>query len=450
MMVLPEIAELVLDAAKANGATAADVVIVRGKTLTVGVRCGATEKVLQAEEKQLGLRVWIGKRSAVAATSNLAPGPLREFAASTCALAKVVADDEYSGLPSLEECAPEVPELQLFDSRVEDLSPDEARKMAERAENTALGYDSRIINSEGAECSTEAGETWYASSTGFAAGYRSSVAHISVVPVAKGSQGLQRDYWYSQARHLEDLGSAEEVGHKAAQRTLRRLEARSITTCEVPVVFDPEAAATLLAHLAQAVVGQSIFRGMSFLAGRLGERIAPEFVNIIDDGRIPSALGSKPFDAEGVPTRRTAIVEEGQLRSYLLDCYAARRLGFSGSTGSASRAVGSTPVAAPTNFFLVPGKRSAEEIIATVKRGLYVTNLIGFGVNLTTGDYSRGASGLWIEDGQLAFPVEEITVAGNLLEMFARIEAIGSDLELRRSIASPTILIGRLTVAGRG
>ncbi len=449
-MLLPEAAELVLRAAKANGATAADVVVVRTRTLTVGVRSGAIEKVAQAEEKQLGLRVFVGKRSAVCSTSSFAPEALRDFASAACALAKVVAEDNYAGLADLEEQTLEGPDLQLFDSRVSELGPDEARQLAERAERSALEFDVRIVNSEGAECSTESTETWYASTMGFAAGYSATVISVSVVPVAKGSNGMQRDFWYSVVRQLERLASPEDIGRKAAERTLRRLEARSVKSCEVPVVFDSETAASLLGHLAQAVIGQSIFRGTSFLVGRLGRQIAPNFVNIVDDARIPAALGSKPFDAEGVPTRRLGIVEGGYLRSYLMDSYSARRLGFEKSTGSASRAVGSPPFAAPTNFFLLPGQVPAEEIVKSLKRGLYVTNLIGFGVNLTTGDYSRGAGGLWIENGQLTFPVEEVTVAGNLLDMFARIEAVGSDLELRRRVASPTILIGKLTVAGRG
>lgn len=449
-MLLPEIAELVLSAAKANGATAADVVAVSGRSLTVAVRCGRIEKVAQAEEKQLGLRVFIGARSAVAATANFAPDALRDFAAATCALAKVVAEDDCAGLPQIEACARDFPDLGLSDPHVRALTPSAARQLAERAESSALEYDARIVNSEGAECSTEFAQSWYATTSGFAGGYETTAASVSVVPVAKSSQGMQRDYWYSAARRVEQLDSPEDIGRRAAERALRRLDARSVGTCEVPVVFDPETAASLLGHLSQAVLGQAIFRGTSFLVGRLGQRIAPEFVNIVDDGRIPAALGSKPFDAEGVATRHTEVVREGHLCSYLLDCYSARRLGFPASTGSASRAVGSAPFASPTNFFLLPGKQAPEEIVRSVKRGLYVTNLIGFGVNQTTGDYSRGASGIWIENGELTFPVEEVTVAGNLLEMFSRIEAIGNDLELRRRVAAPTILIGKLTVAGRG
>ncbi|MCX8073116.1 MAG: metallopeptidase TldD-related protein [Candidatus Binatia bacterium] len=447
---LAEVAELALESAAASGATAADVVAVRGRELQVGVRRGSLEKVTQAEEKRLGLRVFIGCRSAVASTSDLTSSGIREFAAATCALAKVVVEDRYAGLPEEESLTRTYPNLELFDPQIAAVTPEEARAIAERAEESALAYDPRIVNSEGAECSVDAVELYYASTAGFRGSYKHSLMSISVVPVAKGTDGMQRDYWYSVARRRDRLAAAEEVGRRAAERALRRLDARRVATCQVPVVFDPETAASLLGHLAQAVVGQSIHRGTSFLAGRLGESIAPSFVNIIDDGRIPLGIGSKPFDAEGVGTGRTCVVEEGYLRSYLLDTYAARRLGFARSTGNASRAVSSAPAAAPTNLFLCPGSVAPEEIIRSVSRGFYVTNLIGFGVNLTTGDYSRGASGIWIENGELTFPVEGVTIAGNLRDMLAQIEAVGSDLELRRSVAAPTLLIGRLTVAGSG
>ncbi|GIW45581.1 MAG: peptidase C69 [Candidatus Binatia bacterium] len=449
-MTIAEAAELVLATARANGATAADVVVARSRQLEVSVRQRALEKVTQAEEKQLGLRVFVGKRSAVAATSDLTAAALREFARETCSLAKVVAEDPFSGFPRPEELARELPQLELFDARVAEMTPEQARALAERAEASALDYDSRIVNSEGAECSAQSAEIWYASTLGFARGYESSAISVSVVPVAKSNSGMQRDYWYSVVRQLDQLEPPEAIGRKAAERALRRLDARSVATCEVPVIFDPETASSLLGHLSQAVLGQAIYRGTSFLVGRLGQKIAPSFVTVVDDARIPAALGSKPFDAEGVETRRNTVVDGGYLSSYLLDSYSARRLGFPSSTGNAGRSVGSAPLAAPTNFYLLPGETPPEELIRSVSRGLYVTNLIGFGVNLTTGDYSRGASGLWIENGACSFAVEEVTVAGNLFEMWSRIEAIGNDLALRRAVAAPTILIGKLTVAGRG
>jgi PmbA protein len=287
----------------------------------------------------------------------------------------------------------------------------------------------------------------YASSRGFSGGYRDSAISLSVVPVASHNGAMQRDYWYSAQRHLSHLEKPADIGAKAAQRAVRRLAARQVRTCEVPVIFDPQMASGLLRHLAAAVSGYSLYKGVSFLIDKLGERIAPDFVTVVDDGTLPGKLGSKPFDGEGLPTRRTMVIENGVLRSYLFDAYSARKLN-SRSTGNASRSVGSPPHVSPTNFVLQPGNTSPEEIISSVKSGLYVTELIGMGVNASTGDYSRGAVGLWIENGELAYPVEEITIAGNLLQMYAGIEVIGNDLDYRSSVVAPTLKIARMTVAG--
>jgi PmbA protein len=258
---------------------------------------------------------------------------------------------------------------------------------------------------------------------------------------------MQRDYWYSSNRKFSRLESPANVGEKAAQRVLRRLGGRKIKTCEAPIVFDPEMAASLLRNLASALSGYSLYKGASFLAGKLGTQIGSDLLTVIDDGTIPGALGSRPFDGEGLAVRKKSVVEKGLLQSYLLDTYSGKKLGMA-STGNASRSVGEPPAVSPANFYLVPGKYSPEQIIATVKAGLYVTEMIGFGVNMVTGDYSRGAAGLWIENGELAYPVEEITIAGNLKEMFQNIEMAGSDLELRGRIASPTIKISQMTIAG--
>jgi PmbA protein len=258
---------------------------------------------------------------------------------------------------------------------------------------------------------------------------------------------MQRDYWHSSHRKLHRLESAVIIGKKAAERTLRRLGARRVKTQQAPIVFDPDMAASLLRHLAAAISGSSLYRKTSFLLNKLGEKVAASGVWIEDDARIPSALGSKPFDGEGLPTRRTPIVEDGVLTSYLLDTYSARKLGMR-STGSAARSFADTPAAGPTNFFLKAGTSSPEEIIRSVRSGLYVTELSGFGVNPVTGDYSRGAVGLWIENGEFAYPVEELTIAGNLLDMLKNIEMIGNDLELRGTIAAPTLKITRMTIAG--
>jgi PmbA protein len=272
---------------------------------------------------------------------------------------------------------------------------------------------------------------------------------MSVSPIATDPEtgAMQRDSWYDVQRKFAKLDSPEAVGLEAARRTVRKLGARKVATQRVPVVLDSEMAGSLMGNLCSAVSGYSLYKGASFLAGQLDKPLAPEYVTVYDDGRVVGGLGSRPFDGEGLPTRKTTVVERGVLKSYLLDTYSGRKLGLA-STGNASRSVGENPSVGPTNFYLAPGTKTSRDIIKTVKQGLYVTDLIGFGINMVTGDYSRGASGFWIEGGELAYPVEEITIAGNLKDMFAGIEMIGSDLVFRGRIASPTVKIAEMMVAG--
>jgi PmbA protein len=258
---------------------------------------------------------------------------------------------------------------------------------------------------------------------------------------------MQRDYWYSVARSLAKLESAEQVGKEAARRTLRRLGARKVKTAHVPVVLDPMVATSMIGHIFEGINGDSVYRGASFLAGKLGEKIAGPNVTVVDDGTMPGGFGTSPFDGEGIPTRRTVVIENGILKSYLLNTYTAKKLGLE-TTANASRGLAGTPGIGPGNYFLEPGQRAPGQIIADIKDGLYITEFLGHGANLVTGDYSRGASGMWIVNGELAYPVEEITVAGNLKEMFNNISEIGNDLEFRGSTASPTIRIDGLTVGG--
>jgi PmbA protein len=269
-----------------------------------------------------------------------------------------------------------------------------------------------------------------------------------VIPIAQDDKGgMQRDYWFSVARSLGRLEPAEQVGRIAAERTLRRLGARKAKTAQVPVIFDPLVATSMLEHIFEGVNGDSVYRGASFLAGKLGQKIAGENVTVIDDGTMPGGFGTSPFDGEGIPTQRTLVIDSGVLKSYLLNTYTARKLGLQ-TTGNAARALAGTPGIGPGNYFLEAGKKTPKEIIGDVREGLYVTEFLGHGANLVTGDYSRGASGLWISGGELTCPVEEITVAGNLKEMFFNISEIGNDLEFRGSVACPTIRIDGLTVGG--
>lgn len=445
---LEEVAEILLRGAAQHGASAADVVVAEGDSLIVGVRLGSVEKVQRARGKHLGLRAFAGERSAILSTADFARPALEQLAADAVALAKVTAPDPFSGLPEAALLATHPPALDLFDPAVGEVTAERATEWCIAAETAARDSDPRITNSEGAEFDAGSHFVLYAASNGFRGSYRSSSCSLSCVPVATHDGGMERDHWYSVQRRLDRLESPESIGRTAAQRTLRRLGARQIGTCEVPVVFDPDMAGSLLRHLAGAVSGGAIYRGLSFLAGKLGEAIAPAFINVYDDGLLADGLGTRPFDGEGLPTRRTPVVEGGVLRAYLCDTYAARKLSQP-PTGNASRSVGDSPHVSPTNFFLPAGTTPPAEIIGSVKRGLYVTELMGFGVNATTGDYSRGASGLWIEDGALTYPVSEITIAGNLLQMLRDIEVVGDDLTLRHSIAAPTLKIARMTVAGQ-
>ena len=443
----PELARDILHQAKAKGASQGDLLMVESDSFFVTVRLGEIEKISQAQEKRLGLRLFFGASSATASTSDISKGSIERLVDETCAMARLTAQDEYSGLPAPEECARTFLDLDLLDDSGRALSVEERSRLALETEKTALDYDRRITNSEGAEFSNQAGRVIYANSHGFSGEYRGSTYGLSVVPVAALDGMMQRDYWYSSQRKFSRLESPESVGRKAAARVLRRLGARKIKTREVPVVFEPEIAATLLRHLSGALSGYSLYKGASFLIGKLGDKIASELITVVDDGTIPAALGSKPFDGEGLPTGRKTVVEKGVLQSYLLDTYSGRKLGYP-STGNAARSVGEPPGVAPTNFYLSPGSFSPEKIIASVEEGFYVTELIGFGVNLVTGDYSRGAAGIWIEKGELAYPVEEVTIAGNLKEILLNIEMVGNDLEMRDRICAPTVKISRMTVAG--
>ena len=437
--------EDLINRAKRKGATAVDVVAVEGDSASVQVRLSAVDKLSKAQEKRLGLRVYFGQRSAGGSTSDFSPAAVDELVASTCALAEAVVEDPDAGLPEPNSLATEPPDLDLYDSGT--LSMDQMIDRATRAEDAALGVDARLKNSEGAEFGYVVGRTVFANSHRFFGDFQSSNFSCSVSPIAIEEGLMQRDYWYSVGRKLAQLDPPEAIGREAGRRTVRRLGARKVPTCRVPIVFDSEMAGGFLGNLCSAVNGYGIYKGASYLIGRLGEQIASPHVTIVDDGRMPGGLGSKPFDGEGLPTRKTVVVERGILKSYLLDTYAARKLKLA-STGNASRSVGEASSAGATNFYLAPGSASPEQIIGTVKRGLYVTELIGFGINMVTGDYSRGAVGFWIENGELAYPVEEITVAGNLKDMWLGVEMIGNDLVFRGRVASPTLKISEMTVAG--
>jgi PmbA protein len=442
-----ELMESVLGQATAAGASGAEVLLVENESFSVQVRMREVDTLKNAREKRLGLRLFLGQHSATTATSDVSPASLARLVSDTKAMAEATPEDPFGGMPESGSLASDLPDLDLWDGAAAQLSVPERIALARSAEVAALESDPRITNSEGADYRQGEGQIRFANTSGFYGEYRTSRTSLSMTPVAKDQSGMQRDGWYSVDRKLSRLEPADALGREAARRTLRRLGARKVATQSVPVVFDPDTAADLLGSVCGAVSGSAIYRGASFLAGRLGDQIAAPQCTVVDDGRLPAGLGSRPFDGEGLPTRRTVVIHDGVLQSYLLDTYSARKLALA-STGNASRALGQRPTVGPTNFCMLPGLASPAEIIRSVRRGLYVTEMIGFGVNLVTGDYSRGAVGLWIEDGELTHAVEEVTIAGNLRDMLQEIELIGNDLQWRASIACPTLKIARMMVAG--
>jgi PmbA protein len=447
MTALEQIAVDLVDRAKAAGATAADVLVREADEFSTTLRTGKIESLKEAVSKALGLRVLIGIRSASSYSSDFSEQSLGRLVERTIAMAKVTSEDPASGLPERDQLGRYPGDLNLFSSDVDSLSTEDRIQLARRAEEAALGADPRIQNSQGAGFEASQGTVAYANSLGFAGSYRASYCALSVSPIARQNGSMQRDYWYSVARRAAALETPEALGRKAAQRVLRKLGARKVSTCQVPVVFDPETARSLLSHIFDAVRGDAIYRSASFLTGKLHQKIANENVTILDDGLRSGGFGSRPFDGEGIPSSVTPVVEKGVLQNYLLNCYTARKLGLQ-TTGNASRGLAGPPGVGPKNFYMPPGPHSPEEVLHCVENGLYVTELIGFGVNTVTGDYSRGAGGMWVEKGKFAYPVEEVTIAGNLAEMLNHVEMVGSDLEFRSALAAPTLVISGLTVAG--
>jgi len=441
--------QFVLDTAKANGATTADALFVSGHSNEVRVRLSETEQVKQSRSKGVGLRVLVGQRTATTSSSDLSREALANLIERTCKAAQVTAEDPTAGLPDagLFETAPTT-DLDLYDASLETITAERGIAMARECEAAAMGADARIKNSEGAEMGWGVSVTHFANSFGVYRTNRRGSVSFWTTPVAEQDGTMERDYWYTSARHFDDLESPAEVGRIAAHRTLRRLGASKPDTCKVPVIFEAPVACRLLGALSGAVVGGAIYRKASYLLDKLGEKVASDAITIVDNALIPRGSGSKPFDGEGLATDATTVIDNGVLKSYLLDSYSARKLGMT-TTRNASRGLAGTPSASSTNFWMSPGNQSLPELIATTKRGLLVTELIGFGVNTITGDYSQGASGVWIEDGELTRPVSEFTIASTLPRMWTTIDAIGNDRDPRRAVSAPSFRIAEMTVAGQ-
>jgi PmbA protein len=434
---MAEVARRALEVARERGATDAEVEVSAAIGQSVTVRRGEVETVEYNRDKGLGITVYVGQRRGNASTSDLSPEAVARTVEAACAIARHTAEDEAAGLPEAARLfRGEPPDLDLFHPWA--LAVDEAIEIAKRTEAAALAVDKRITNSEGATVSSFDSDFILANTRGFLAGYPGSKASVSCGVVAEDAQGMQRDFWYSTERDPARLESPESVGRTAGERTVRRLGARRIATTEAPVLFEAGVAGSLLGHFVTAATGSSLYRRSSFLLDRLGTAVFSPAVEILEDPFQPGGMASGYFDAEGVATERRKVVEGGVLKGWFLSTYSARKLGLQ-TTGNAG---------GNHNLLVKPGDRDLAALAALMGRGLLVTEMMGQGVNTVTGDYSRGAAGFWVEGGEIRFPVEEVTVAGNLLDMFRGIVAVGRDVLVRGSKETGSILVDRMTIAG--
>jgi PmbA protein len=447
-MIDPELATEIIRLALDRGATDAECTLAEGEEFSALVRMRSLEKLKDAGSRAAGLRVLVGQRVGSSYTSDLSSDGIRMMVDSAIELAAISTEDPHAGLPDSSELGALTGNLQLYSDDISAINTDYRVEQAKLTEEAAFAADPRITNSEGASFDAYAGERLFANSRGFLGSYRTSSCSLSTTPVAREGESMERDYWYSSARSHSRIESPSAIGRRAAERTVRRLGARKVSTQKVPIVFDQQTSRTLLGNIFDAVDGDAIYRQASFLAGKLGERVASENVTVIDDGTLPGLFGTSPFDDEGVPSRRTVVIDRGVLKSYLLNTYTARKLGMK-TTGNAARGITGNTGVGHGNLYLEKGERSPDDLIRGIRKGLYVTELIGSGINIVTGDYSRGAAGQWIENGEFAYPVSEITIASTLQRMLMDLESVGSDLEFRGSVASPTLVIQEMTVSGQ-
>ncbi|MEO7144162.1 MAG: metallopeptidase TldD-related protein [Bryobacteraceae bacterium] len=445
---LEELAADIVRRAVIGGATGAEATIAEGNEFSVVVRLGEVENLKEAGSRGAGVRVLMGRCAGSSYTSDLSREGLDLMVESALALARVTSEDPFAGLPDPGEFGQVNGDLKLYFDDVAGLRAQRKIEMAREAESAALAVDSRINNSEGGSFDSYLGTRAFANSHGFAGSYRSSSCSLTAVPVARQGESMERDWWSSSSRSSAALEPPEQVGRLAGERVLRRLAPRKVSTQKAPVVFEPRTARSLLSEIFHAVSGDAVYRRASFLAGKLGERVAPENFTVIDDGTLPGLFGTSPFDDEGVASRRTVVIERGVLKSYLLNTYTARKLDLK-TTGNASRGLSGNAGTGHGNFYLERGPHSTDDILRAAHNGFYVTELIGSGVNVVTGDYSLGATGLWIENGELAYPVSEVTIAGTLQQILMDVAMVGSDLEFRGSTAAPTLLIREMTISGR-
>ncbi len=430
--------------AKAAGADDADAVFLRGMSVSLAYRMGRLEHLERSEGADLGLRVFIGRRQAMVSSSDLSRRAIGELLDRAMAMAREVPEDPWCGLAGPEALATDFPDLDIFDSS--EPGDAELADMAACAEEVAMSVKG-ITNSEGAEAGWSRGSISLASSNGFARSYCTSSNSLAVSVLAGEGTAMERDYDYGRSVHAEDLRRPEDIGRKAGELAVRRLNPRKVKTTQVPVVFDPRVSNSLIGHLSSAINGTAVARATTFLKDKMGEAIFAKSINIIDDPNRLRGLKSRPFDGEGLASQKRKIIDDGVLVSWITDLGSSRQLGTE-STGHARRGTSSPPSPGASNFYMEPGSISPTKLMADIKSGFYVTELIGFGINQLTGDYSRGAGGFWIEDGEIAYPVSEVTVAGNLNHIFANMTA-ADDLEFRFGTDAPTLRVEGMTVAGR-
>ena len=443
-----EIASRLLELASEAGADQADAVAVSSTNASTTVRKQQIEKVSESTARSVGLRVILGGRQATVSTSDVSDAALAETVQTALELARVSEPDPYAGLADPNEQAHSVPPLALFDEQVPEVDGEHRLAQALACEDAALGADQRIVNSGGATFSTSFSNFALVDSNGFAGTYADTSASMWVEVMAREEDGQLRNAgWSTSERSLHRLDNPEDVGREAAARALRQLGASKASTCEVPVVWEPRMAAGLAGIVAGAASGEALYRKATFLADRQETEIASPLLTIVDDATLANRLGSRPFDGEGVVTRRNSLIKGGVFQRFLFDSYNARRLDAA-STGSAWRSVGGLPQIGSGNLSIEAGATPPEQIIGEVEDGLYLTTLMGFGINYTTGDFSRGAAGIWIRNGELAEPVQEINVSGNLIEMFQRIDAVGNDAQWFGATSAPTLRMSRMTVSG--
>jgi len=436
---LPQLEQVVADLlaeAKKQGASAAEAGVSSDSGLSLTVRLGEVETIEHTNDRGLGVTVYFGHSKGAASTSDLRPQAIRETVTAACRIARYTSDDPCHGLADPELMARDYPDLDLYHPW--DIAPEQAAELARRCEDAARQTDPRISNSEGATLNSQSGSFIYGNSHGFVGGYPFSRHSISCSVIAQDGDSMQRDYWYTLSRAADQLDSAESVGQKAAQRTLLRLGGKKLKTTAVPILFQAEVASSLFQHFVSAISGSNLYRQSSFLLDALGQQVFTDNMQIREQPHLRGGIGSVPFDNEGVRTAERQLIENGILQGYVLSTYSARKLGMQ-TTGNAGGV---------HNLMVQTGNKSQQELLKEMGSGILVTDLMGQGINIVTGDYSRGAAGFWVEDGEIQYPVEEITIAGNLKDMYQQIIAIGNDVDRRGNIHTGSVLLERMTVAG--